>query len=51
MNEYFRFRDGWFEYFVNIQTGKKKLVLDPNDVEIEPKLDGFIRKEVKDELR
>lgn len=40
-NEYYKFSDGYFTYFVNTETGKKKLKLDPGDVEVETKPDDF----------
>lgn len=30
-----RFNDGWFTYFYNVETGEKKYILDPDDVEEE----------------
>lgn len=42
-NEYYRVSDGFFNYYVNKETGDKKFELDKGDVEVEPKLDDFIR--------
>ena len=45
MNKWRKASDGWFDFYVNIETGEKKLTLDDNDVEEKtPKLDDFYRK-------
>ena len=30
-----KFNDGWFEYYVNIDTGEKKFRLDEEDIEVD----------------
>ena len=30
-----KFNDGWFEYYVNIDTGEKKFRLEEEDIEID----------------
>ncbi len=30
---WYKFSDGWFTYYINRQTGERKLTLDPGDVE------------------
>lgn len=42
-NEYFKFSDGMFSYYVNKSTGEKKLKLDEGDVEVAANLDDFMR--------
>lgn len=42
-NEYVKMCDGWFTYYVNKETGEKKIVLDPDDVVVNDKLDDFFR--------
>lgn len=39
--EYYAWSDGGFSYFVNAKTGEKKLKLDPDDIEVAPRLDDF----------
>ena len=35
-NKYYRFSDGWFTYYVGVDTGEKKFELDPEtDIEVE----------------
>ena len=41
-NKYYKVNDGWFEYYVNSDTGEKKLYLGWDDIEIERVLDPFI---------
>ena len=43
MNKYYQFSDGWFTYYVNVETGYKKFSLDKDDVLVESNLDDFIR--------
>lgn len=31
MNNWYEFNDGWFTYYVNTETGEKKLELDDGD--------------------
>ena len=38
-NKYYMVDDGWFTYFVNMETGEKKLTLDPGDEVIRKPLD------------
>jgi hypothetical protein len=40
-NEYFKFSDGWFTYYVNKATGEKKFQLDDGDVEVDYDQDDF----------
>jgi hypothetical protein len=42
-NEWYKWDDGWFEYYVNIKTGEKKFELEPGDIEIFPIFDDFCR--------
>ena len=44
MEKYYEFSDGWFTYYVNVETGHKKFVLDDLDVLVESNLDDFNRK-------
>ena len=41
MNEYYKFSDGFFTYYVNVKTGVKKFNLDKDDVLVERNLDDF----------
>lgn len=34
-NEYYKFSDGWFTYFVNKYTGEKKIRLGEDDILID----------------
>lgn len=43
MNKYYQFSDGWFTYYINVETGDKKFSLDKDDVLIESNLDDFSR--------
>ncbi len=43
MNKYYRFNDGCFTYYVNVETGAKKFKLDKNDVLVEHNFDDFYR--------
>ena len=40
-NKYYQVNDGWFTYYINAETGEKKLCLDEGDVVVEHKLDDF----------
>lgn len=40
-NRYHKFSDGWFTYYVNIATGRKKFKLDPDDIEVAWEPDDF----------
>lgn len=33
-SKYYRFSDGWFDYFVNVVTGEKKYRLEEGDIEV-----------------
>ena len=41
--KYFKVSDGFFTYYVNEITKEKKFKLDDNDIEVERKMDDFIR--------
>ena len=40
---YYEFNDGWFTYFVNVETGAKKFRLSKKDRLVDHKLDDFSR--------
>ena len=42
-NEYYKVSDGFFDYYVNVQTGEKKFRLEAGDVEVEREPDDFYR--------
>ena len=42
-NEYYKTSDGFFDYYVNRNTGEKKLKLGENDVEVPSRVDDFCR--------
>lgn len=42
-NQYYKFSDGWFTYYVNVATGEKKFKLDEGDIEVAGKPDDFHR--------
>lgn len=42
-NKYYKTSDGWFDYYVNVETGEKKFKLDEYDVCVERKRDDFYR--------
>ena len=42
MNKYYQINDGWFTYYVNLETGEKKFKLDKNDVLVDHKPDDFL---------
>lgn len=42
-NRYYKFRDGFFTYYINADTGEKKISLEAGDIEVEPNLDDFGR--------
>ncbi len=48
MNKYYKFNDGWFTYYVNVETGEKKFELEEGDIEVESNLDDFVREENKE---
>lgn len=42
-NRYYKYNDGWFTYYVGIDTHDKKFELDPEtDIEVEANLDEFM---------
>jgi len=38
-NEYYKFNDGFFSYYVNRKTGEKKMDLNNCDIEVEHNID------------
>ena len=43
INEYYKFSDGFFTYYINAKTGEKKFMLGNDDLLIDPNLDDFLR--------
>ena len=43
INGYCKFNDGFFTYYINVETGSKKIFLDEGDIKVEPRLDDFSR--------
>lgn len=44
MNQYYKWNDGWFDYYINKNTGEKKFELEDGDIEVNPpKLDDFMQ--------
>ena len=43
MNRYYKIDDGWFTYYVNVETGDKKFKLDKDDILIDHRPDDFYR--------
>ena len=43
-NQYYKFSDGFFTYYVNIADGEKKFELDETDVEASANLEDFGRR-------
>jgi len=43
--KYYQVCDGWFTYYVNAKTGKKKFKLSDSDILVKENLDDFSRKE------
>ena len=39
--EYYEINDGWFTYYANVATGKKKFELEDCDILVERELDDF----------
>ena len=39
--KYHKVNDGWFTYYVNVETGERKFQLEPGDIEVPRKLDDF----------
>lgn len=42
-NQYYKYSDGFFDYYVNKATGEKKFKLDEGDIEVDSNLDNFMR--------
>lgn len=42
-NEYYEWNDGWFTYYINNATGKKKFTLEDGDKLVSQKFDDFCR--------
>ena len=36
--------DGWFKYYICVETGEKKFELDEEDIEVNQEMDDFYRK-------
>ena len=49
MNKYYKFKDGFFTFYVNTLTGEKKFRLEEGDVEVESNLDDLSRAREKGE--
>ena len=47
MNKWYKWDDGWFEYYINTNTGEKKLQLEEGDIEVNPNVDDFYEKRSK----
>lgn len=43
LNRYYQINDGWFTYYVNLETGAKKFKLDKTDVLVDHRPDDFHR--------
>ena len=43
MNKYYQINDGWFTYYVNVETGDNKFKLDNNDILVDHRPDDFHR--------
>ena len=43
LNTYYQINDGWFTYYVNVETGDKKFKLDKDDILIDHRPDDFWR--------
>ena len=41
-NQYYEWNDGWFNYYVNVETGDKKLELEKGDVLVSHPIDDFV---------
>jgi len=44
-HQYYKWYDGWFTYYVNVKTGKKKFFLEEGDVLVDHETDDFIYEE------
>lgn len=43
MSKYYKTNDGWFDFYVNAETGEKKAKLDKDDILVEkPEVDDFV---------
>ena len=49
-HEYYKTSDGWFDYYVNKETGEKKLHLDEGDIEVPHDMDDFYRDSSEHEI-
>ena len=43
LNKYYQINDGWFTYYVNVETGEKKFTLTDEDTLVLHDLDDFYR--------
>jgi hypothetical protein len=41
--KYRQVNDGWFTYYVNVETGEKKFKLDDDDILVEAEVDDYAR--------
>lgn len=41
--KYYKTSDGWFDFYVNVDTGEKKFFLEEGDILVERYVDDFIR--------
>lgn len=44
MNEYYEVNDGWFTYYVNAETGEKKITLEDGEILVPHEIDENICK-------
>lgn len=44
-NKYYRWNDGFFTYYINVETGEKKWKLEKDDIEVPAELDDFQEKQ------
>ena len=42
--EYYEVNDGWFTYYVNVQTGERKFKIEDNDKIVPRVLDDFCKR-------
>lgn len=40
--KFYEWNDGWFTYYVNVETGEKKLDLEPGDIIVNYITDDFV---------
>ena len=45
--KYYEWNDGWFTYYINVETGEKKLRLEPKDEVVPWVKDDFVKEEIK----